>query len=1354
MDYEEILRLYRQRLAEGADPNELRAGVWKLTGEAGRPMMPEQLEAYVTGEEPQAGPGSQAKPHGMEPVVAEAKPEMRPFRVSDALRMGVQGLTLGFADEIAGAGAAVVPGGRGYEEARDRSRNRVRRLRYQHPGKSLVAEIIGGFGLPAAGGAKAGAAVLRATGSRVLAGLAGGAAGGAVGGGAAGFGESDGDLLERAAGGVTGAAIGTVAGGTVGGGAALAGRAGGRLLGAMGRETNRARDIAASRLREGLRQAGVLVPADEHGAVAGVGGSLRHHAGNEIGAVGDISRVDGSLAGTRVVDEAGQPRRVFHGTSAAFREFDPAKMDDNALFGPGYYWTEAPNTAGGDGAGALGYADKLSNVGAARRQAERLREQLRDPGLTPAQRTSVEGSLRGVQDLIARADEAAPNVRPARLRIRNPFEADREYSPDEMRPIIRAVLVKAGQSSDDAAVDASLREVLARNTAQKFVERGEASGVAGTSSGENLYRSLAARVAPGQLGVLNAGLREAGFDGITHIGGRNTGSPPHRVWVAFDRQQIRSPWGDPRLAEEYGFAAPAAVGTLARTGVGAAVGAAAGDTPEERATFAAAGALGGAGARRLLRGGRRPSLERFRSLVDSRLSEMGEGSVVADLGENLGRQARAAVNNAPSLAAPGGPVQRIVQRNADTRDRVADELRTASGITRSYDESLDAARAQVEEVRRTHYGPLEEKYPEVTGANVLAALGHEGIAPVAARTIRQRGEGAAAPSFRQIQDVLMNLRDEVSAARAAGRPHRSQQAQAAYDRLLEAVEQDIPEFAPAQAAYREAISAVDAHETGRRIATRPPSDIRRTAADLPQPAREALRVGMLDNYDVRLRDQRGGGGASRFIDAGRSMEERLSILADDPERFNQLMHRLTNRERPWRATAQAVRGNSTTAQQLTDADTFLGDLPTSTSGMVAKLVDFAIGASDADRTAAAEMIGRALLSEGPDAAQLLAQRIRYNPSLAAGAGSASGTAGGLLATRDTTPPEPDAAEPQQGLLPFLSTTPREGGPGGRATGGLMLDWRGRGQSENVEDRRGMDDDDHGILGRLRERLGRGPRGAARVQPSPPGPGVLLPLRGGQPLEPGRSRAERIAAIVQDPTADPLSDTWRRAEDAVRPDALTARNEPEPRARSEADKVRDSPFIQDTLPDLVGGEIRYRDGVHFPGVDVRPGRNFGNRAAGTTHSITRRVGYAPDAEEGTFLHEGGHVFDLRNVSPELEAAVAARHSALGTSDGQAYAMTRPDEHFADAWESGIQFVRHRIGSRPGERMRPEDLREMALAADREMPGTYEVVQHLLRTPTYAPLGYDLAPRVMLPAMRATPPQRREYRPGRVARLLSP
>jgi len=108
--------------------------------------------------------------------------------VEDFGRAGIQSATFGFAPELAGLGAAIIPGGRGFREAHDASQQRIEDLREVAPGATLLSELAGGLTVPGLG-AKALVPRLGRVGA--------GATVGAGAGGLFGLGEAEGNLSER-----------------------------------------------------------------------------------------------------------------------------------------------------------------------------------------------------------------------------------------------------------------------------------------------------------------------------------------------------------------------------------------------------------------------------------------------------------------------------------------------------------------------------------------------------------------------------------------------------------------------------------------------------------------------------------------------------------------------------------------------------------------------------------------------------------------------------------------------------------------------------------------------------------------------------------------------------------------------------------------------------------------------------------------------------------------------------------------------------------------------------------------------------------------------------------------------------
>lgn len=226
---QDVLDRARRALAAGVDHREINAAIRNRTGYAGIESLAQAVER--PSEEAQALLRQGTKPEDRLTRTARAignalgGEEMartaarRTGALSDFLRMAGQGLTLGFADELAGLGAAIVPGGRSGREAMEASRERVEDLRTTAPGASTLASTAGALALPVGLLSRP----LRAIGSpamrvlpRVAQGVAGGAAVGGLLGGAYGAGEAEGGIGERLSAVPPSAALGGLLGASLG----------------------------------------------------------------------------------------------------------------------------------------------------------------------------------------------------------------------------------------------------------------------------------------------------------------------------------------------------------------------------------------------------------------------------------------------------------------------------------------------------------------------------------------------------------------------------------------------------------------------------------------------------------------------------------------------------------------------------------------------------------------------------------------------------------------------------------------------------------------------------------------------------------------------------------------------------------------------------------------------------------------------------------------------------------------------------------------------------------------------------------------------------------------------------------
>ena len=228
--------------------------------------------------------------------------------------------------------------------------------------------------------------------------------------------------------------------------------------------------------------------------------------------------------------------RVFHGTTAAFEEFDPQLRGKGAggdLYGPGFYFTENPRVAGGDNTAIedlrnLGYATPRMGqeisaetilkefAGASKESRDEAvrfaRQYIRETGLGAE---DIHVVKRGDNYIVRKAEPVAPNVRPAYLDIRKPFDIEGQIPFSKVDELLQ----KSG--IDNAVND---KDVV-------FARRGVNADYG--MSGQSVYEVLHKYLSKDKINDL---LQANGYDGITHIGG--SGKNTHRVWIAFSPDQV------------------------------------------------------------------------------------------------------------------------------------------------------------------------------------------------------------------------------------------------------------------------------------------------------------------------------------------------------------------------------------------------------------------------------------------------------------------------------------------------------------------------------------------------------------------------------------------------------------------------------------------------------------------------------------------------------------------------------------------------------------------------------------------------------------------------------------------------
>lgn len=236
-------------------------------------------------------------------------------------------------------------------------------------------------------------------------------------------------------------------------------------------------------------------------------------------------------ADPRLKTPEGQPVPLYHGTQSptVIEEIDLSKADPNGLYGPGFYMTQDPEVAAGEGGYAFHKAYSLprtERIAKAQSQPDFMERFNKALDLatkwgewddTPELRRQLSADIFEQYVEEGKLVENVPHAYKLYANIKKPFEIDKTYTVAEVENL-----------------QYQLEEATGKDLSTLFNYETEAI------SGHDLYHDLVEQFGGSRFST-NKALKAAGFDGITHIGGLNT-DRQHRVWIAFDPSQVKSAW--------------------------------------------------------------------------------------------------------------------------------------------------------------------------------------------------------------------------------------------------------------------------------------------------------------------------------------------------------------------------------------------------------------------------------------------------------------------------------------------------------------------------------------------------------------------------------------------------------------------------------------------------------------------------------------------------------------------------------------------------------------------------------------------------------------------------------------------
>jgi len=287
-------------------------------------------------------------------------------------------------------------------------------------------------------------------------------------------------------------------------------------LGSLGDPVSQAAFLMAPGLLQGTKATADLLGQPGYSRSFGQGGPLTMLRG-ERGNLGPppVSEYGEALPRSVVRGADGTLTKLYHGTGGAYPDFEMSQAGSGAggeLYGPGIYLTDSPAVAGGDSAAISSAYDAL----VARRETDLALSSSSYHRATVQRDFEARVNALDLGYASTGRPRGTPNVRPVYADLKRPFDIDAPIGAADVERVLRA-------TKDPAA--------LARAEA---AGRGGSAALSGMT-GQDAYQMLTSYV---DKGAAADALRQAGYDGITHVGGGTTGTAPHQVYIAFSPEHV------------------------------------------------------------------------------------------------------------------------------------------------------------------------------------------------------------------------------------------------------------------------------------------------------------------------------------------------------------------------------------------------------------------------------------------------------------------------------------------------------------------------------------------------------------------------------------------------------------------------------------------------------------------------------------------------------------------------------------------------------------------------------------------------------------------------------------------------
>jgi hypothetical protein len=312
----------------------------------------------------------------------------------------------------------------------------------------------------------------------------------------------------------------------------------------------------------------------------------------------------------------------------------------------------------------------------------------------------------------------------------------------------------------------------------------------------------------------------------------------------------------------------------------------------------------------------------------SRMDELPAGSAIGDISGGMRRRTRAIKNLAPDLE--DTPAYEGIQaRAAGTGERMADDLIEAAGMQAGY-QPKRVFREGRRIWKKNQLDPILENTPEVSGVGLKDLVGDN---REFRRALKKAGIEDEAMENVHKTEQLWAAREQLLFRSKSPKldGHQKQEAWDAIEQLTKFMDERVTGFEQMLSQYKHLRAVEGAFEVGEGFSGRSVRELTEQMDDMnledPEIA-NALRQGIASWFTKGMEDAATGGAvANKLRQLTPRMRNRLKVLfGDETGALEEYVEQtLKDQERRWAKLHNAIVGNSTTAQQLSDMEGVLAD---------------------------------------------------------------------------------------------------------------------------------------------------------------------------------------------------------------------------------------------------------------------------------------------------------------------------------------------------------------------------------------------------------------------------------------------